>query len=108
MTSYETSKELPWPPPPGRIMRGITSSPELLQHFVGCLISGETKGRLIDSLCHDIMYVVTNGQWVTSKHLLMAITIWHLTGKAEIITLLNRFGHCVSYSRVLEALTSKY
>ena len=38
--------------------------------------------------------------------MLLAVTLWHLTGKAEIITLINLMGHCISYSRVLEALTA--
>ena len=108
MSSHSSSKELPWPPPSGKIIKDITHPPTLLQNFIECLITGKTKGRLIDSLCHDIMYAVTNGQWVTSKHLLLAISLWYLTGKAEIITLLNRFGHSVSYSRVLEALTAVF
>ena len=36
------------------------------------------------------------------KHLLLGMTLRHLTGSAEILTLINRFGHCASYSRVLE------
>lgn len=108
LSSFKSSDELPWPPPSGKAMRDFTPPPALLQHFVDCLISGNTKGRIIESVCHDIMYAVTNGKWVTSKHLLLAITLWHLTGKAEIITLLNRFGHSVSYSRVLEALTAVF
>ncbi|CAH3022120.1 unnamed protein product [Porites evermanni] len=30
------------------------------------------------------------------------MTLRHLTGSAEVITLVNRFGHCASYSRVIE------
>ena len=63
---------------------------------------------MLSNVCYDIMYAVTNGQWVTSKHMLLAVTLWHLTGKAEIITLIKRLGHCIPYSRVLEALTSIY
>ena len=36
------------------------------------------------------------------KHLLLSMTLRHLTGSAEIITLINRYGHCMSYSQVLE------
>ncbi|GFO43347.1 hypothetical protein PoB_006985200 [Plakobranchus ocellatus] len=34
------------------------------------------------------------------------MTIHHLTASAEIITLLNRLGHCMSYSKVLELETA--
>ena len=40
------------------------------------------------------------------KHILLATTVHHLTGSAEIITILNRFGHCQSYSRTLELETA--
>ena len=40
------------------------------------------------------------------KHILLAMTVHHLTGSAEIITILNRFGHCQSYSRTLELETA--
>ena len=34
------------------------------------------------------------------------MTLRHLTGSAEVITLVNRFGHCASYSRVIELETA--
>lgn len=36
------------------------------------------------------------------KHLLLGMTLQHITGSAVIVTMINRFGHCASYSRVLE------
>ena len=40
------------------------------------------------------------------KHILLAMTVHHLTGSAEIITSLNHFGHCQSYSCTLELETA--
>ena len=40
------------------------------------------------------------------KHLLLSMTVRHLTGSAELITILNRFGHCQSYTRTLELKTA--
>lgn len=40
------------------------------------------------------------------KHLLLGMTLRHMTGSAEILTLLNHFGHCQSYSQVLELETA--
>ena len=34
------------------------------------------------------------------------MSVWHLTGRAHIVRLLNRFGHRVSYSRLLDILTA--
>ena len=40
------------------------------------------------------------------KHLLLSMTVGHLTGSAELITILNRFGHRQSYTRSLELVTA--
>ena len=40
------------------------------------------------------------------KHLLLSMTVRHLTDSAELITILNRFGHCQSYTRNLEFETA--
>ena len=49
---------------------------------------------------------MTNGQWAIPKHLLLGMSVRHLTGSAELITVLNRFGHCASYSVLLELETA--
>ena len=49
---------------------------------------------------------VTNGKWALPRHLLLGMTLRHLTGSAEVTTLVNRFGHCASYSRVIELETA--
>ena len=40
------------------------------------------------------------------KHLLLSMTVRHLTGSAELITILSRFGPCQSYTRTLELETA--
>ena len=42
------------------------------------------------------------------KHILLAMTVHHLTGSAEIISILNRYDHCQSYSRTLELETARF
>ena len=39
-------------------------------------------------------------------HVLLAMTVHHLTGNAELITIFNRFGHCQSYSPTLKLETA--
>ena len=62
--------------------------------------------RLIDSLCHDIFYNLTNGQWKTPKHLLLGMSLRHITDSSKVVTFLNRLGHCVSHSTLLELETA--
>ena len=100
-------------PPPGHMLRDQTPPPQHLMKFMQLLLSGEKhlsdqKQRVATSLSHDIMYAITNGQWMTCKHIMLGVSLWYLKGQVEVITLLNRFGHCVSYTRVLEIMTAVY
>ena len=54
--------------------------------------------RLSQSIAKDISVAVTRGRWKVPKHLLLSMTLRHWPGSAELITLLNRYGHCQSYS----------
>lgn len=38
----------------------------------------------------------------TRKHLLLGVSVHHLTGSAQLVTMLNRFGHCSSYTKILD------
>ena len=58
--------------------------------------------RLALFFSQDICQVVTRGQWTMPKHLLLGMTLKHLTGSADIVTLINRFGHFIFYSSLLE------
>ena len=40
------------------------------------------------------------------KHLLLYMTVRHSMSSAELIKMLNRFGHCQSYTRTLEFVTA--
>jgi len=40
------------------------------------------------------------------KHILLPKTVRHLTGNAEFITFLNRYGHAQSYTRTMELETA--
>ena len=51
-------------------------------------------------LGQDIIHAVTNSQVKTPKHIGMAVTVHHLTGSKEVVTLLNRMGHCSLYGDV--------
>ena len=52
------------------------------------------KGRHVVMLGQDIIPAATNSQVKTPKHIGLAVTIHHLTGSKEVVTLLNRMGHC--------------
>ena len=51
------------------------------------------------SVAQDICFTVPHGERVMPKHLLLPITVRHLTGCAELLTILNHFDHCHSYTK---------
>ena len=104
---------VPWPPKANDLLSKSSEGPALLQRLLSIIISGkpyerasDKKVRLVNSFTQDICYAATNGQWLMPKQLLLSLTLRHITGSAELITLFNRFGHCQSYSRTLELETA--
>jgi len=57
--------------------------------------------RLVLSLGQDLLYNATKGRKKTAKHVALPLTVKNLTGCKEVITLLNRYGHGISYEQVL-------
>lgn len=53
-----------------------------------------------------MIFAITNGNIETSKHITLGMTLKGLTNSRKIINILNRFGHCCSYS-VLEGLETE-
>ncbi|MES9879419.1 MAG: hypothetical protein ABW185_00875 [Sedimenticola sp.] len=109
---HKDSGDLPWPPSTEFLLNEI-EPPPLVREFVCHVLTkkaladaSNTKLRLVGSIAQDICYTTTRGQWKMPKHLLLGMSVRHLTGSAELITLLNRFGHCVSYSTLLELETA--
>ena len=102
---------LPWPPSSTYLLSKQRDIPPLLLIFTKALLSSKKNStfcseRLIDSLCHDICYNLTNGQWKTLKHLLLGNSLRHITGSSKVVTSLDRLGHCVSHSTLLELETA--
>jgi hypothetical protein len=62
--------------------------------------------RVSTSIAADICAATTYGRWIMPKHVLLGTSLHHLTGRAEVVTILNRYGHCQSYSKVLELETA--
>lgn len=68
-------------------------------------ISAKVHSQVL-SLAQDLIHCVSRGRIKTPKHVLLPITIKSLTGNSEVITILNRFGHGLSYSQIEELETS--
>ena len=113
MGSQLQSSDLPWPPSANDFNSGFVQQPNELKQFLSFLITGkkiekasDKSERLIQSFSEDICSASTNGRWKMPKHMMLGMTLRHLTGSAEVITLINRFGHCDSYPQVMEFETA--
>lgn len=101
----------PWPYHPSDVDGSDNIAiPSILERFLGGLLSGdhETKSQscrvrgLVHSFSQDMIYAVTRGQHKPSKHILLPYMVKTLTGNIEIIRMLNKFGHGMSYDQLEE------
>ena len=104
--TQQLSEDMPWPPSSSSWLTSESDkTPQLLYSFLSSVISkrqrkasSSREERFVKSCSQDICYATTNRTCTMPKHLLLAMTVRHLTGSYELITILNRFGDCVSYS----------
>ena len=107
-----TSVKLPEHLKAEEISKGEVEVPDLVQNFFKFLIGGpdsrkwdlESRKRKIKSISEDV-FSTTSGIKKPSKHLQLGLAIKSLTGSRNVVEILNRMGHCVSYSTVEELET---
>jgi len=108
---FSASSESPWPPSCEYLETVLP--PQSVTRFVGLVIGGkETQNsservvRVTKSIAEDMCYAVTLDKWQMHKHVCLGMSMMHLTGSADIVTILNRYGHCLSYSKIMEFETA--
>lgn len=95
------------------LLEGECEVPKDLSDFCATFLSGTrthrqntiNKKRLVSSFCQDFIYAVTNGRIKTSKHITLAMALKSLTSSRKIINIINKFGHCCSYTTTEELET---
>ena len=75
---------------------GASDEPEVTSN-----LAAETNIKIL-SICQDIVYLKSHGRNPTPKSLSLGLAMRHLTGSAQVIDILNKFGHSVSYSSTLQ------
>lgn len=95
------------------LINGECDIPEKLTNFYSQIIStkyptkqSKNVSRIAASLSQDLIYAVSNGNIKTSKHINLGMAIKSLTNSRKIINILNKYGHCCSYT-VLEELETE-
>ncbi|KAK3776113.1 hypothetical protein RRG08_046780 [Elysia crispata] len=112
--SFKNAPEMPWPPSADYLLSDQIQVPAMLTKFLRSLLSKRASAstgsircdRLVQSIGQDTCYNVTCGQWKLPKQLLLGMTVRHITGSAQLINILNHFGHCNSHSTLLELETA--
>ena len=62
--------------------------------------------RLVISIAHDLLHCVSGGRVKTPKHVVLPLTVRHLTRSSQLVEILNHFGHSLSNSVIQEVETS--
>ena len=106
-----------WPPKISELNETCPSLPSLLKLFFQILLTGDAEAelstksterieRLTNSFSQDIIHSVTYGKHKMPKHILLPYAVKSLTGNVELIQMLNRLGHGLSYSQIEELDTA--
>ena len=61
--------------------------------------------RLIESYAPDFIHGVSNGEVLTPEHFLLGLGLHSITGQKKHLQIANRFGHSMTYDKVMEMET---
>ena len=89
-----------------------TEIPQSLQLLLSNIITSATD-RITNqqllrtkSIAADVIYAASSGRIKMQKHVLLPFGIKSLTGNVELIHILNRLGHGIAYSQLLDIETA--
>ena len=103
----QLNNNMSWPSKVSELNPDMVRIPDLLQRFLSYLLYGSAKPSLkTSSIGQDIIYCVHNGQFITSKYILLSFAIKSMTGNVKLIKIINRLGHGVSYTKLAEVNTA--
>lgn len=98
---------------PSDVIGGECDIPEEIYDFISLMIKGRdvrrqkstSDNRRINAVCSDIIFNITKGRIKPSKHLILGISIKSGVGGRKLLSVLNRYGHCISYTKAEELET---
>ncbi|XP_072180614.1 uncharacterized protein [Diadema setosum] len=115
------TQTMQWPPDSTHLTLGTAEKivPTKLYNFLSWMVGfnedpegdkfvtlPEEQHRRILSLSQDIIYLTSKGRKAMPKQTSLAMAVRHITGSAQLIGLLNGFGHATSHTKVLEHNTA--
>ena len=104
--------KLPWPPQPDDLTPDKFEIPANVHTFLTILLCDNKPisrrvSRLKYNFAQDLIYAASNGRIKPAKSILHPSIVKALTNNTERIRILNKFGHGMSYSLLMEAATIK-
>lgn len=112
----EVTSHIPWPPQAQSIREDAIDMDEAIYLFLAWLLTGrdygslqdvqselkETEKRHVLSVAQDCIHIINKGRVKTPKHVGLPFAIKSICGGSRIISMLNKFGHCLSYDQLEE------
>ena len=110
-----------WPPTPEDLVENNVDISDLVYNLLAWVLYGDsgdeavsdeklplsdTNNRHVMSIAQDMLHVVSNGRVKTPKHVVLPLTVSHLTRSSQLVEILSHFGHLPSNSVVQEVETA--
>lgn len=93
------------------VLKGECDCPPELHLLIECLVKGvrrktnERKDAKISKICDDLIFTTTNGRVMPASSISLGLVTKSITSSRKMVDILNRMGHCCSYSSVEEIET---
>lgn len=107
------------PPKPGDFEEDKVPIPDSIYNFLACVLHGEavyqpsprinlpiSAHRQVLSIGQDLTHAISRGRVKMQKHVAVPMIVRNLSGTADLITMLNRMGHSLSYTQAEEMETA--
>lgn len=111
-TYVENLKKIVWPPTIEQLSADERKPPESVRSFFETVLKQPGRcqntnvSRLVDSYSQDLVHGVTKGKTIMEKHFLIGLGVHNLTGQRNVVEILNKLGHSVSYTLASDILTA--
>ena len=115
-TIGDNESKMSWPLRHSELNDSAIDVPEELSAFLCTLLTGNrdlTEGeccqrvqRLMQSFSQDLTFGVTKGRIKQPEHIPLPYAVKTLTNNVELVSILNRYGHSISYSHLEEINTA--
>lgn len=95
------------------LVAGECDIPEILKTFFKTVLGGfnHQRSRAVnldlrsETLCSDLIYATTRGRIKPAKQIELGIALKSLTNSKKVLNIINKLGHCISYSVIEELET---